>query len=123
MLFAISLGGAVGSLLRHAIATVLGTRSAGFPFATLLVNVTGSLLLGLLVPRLDAAATSPELRAALTIGLCGGYTTFSTFSLETVRMFERGRWALASTYIASSVLLSVLAMLAGLMLSRAAVAT
>jgi CrcB protein len=123
MLFAIALGGAAGSVLRYGIGTMVGTRSAGFPFATLLVNVTGSLLLGLLVPRLDAVAASPELRAALTVGLCGGYTTFSTFSLETVRLLESGRWTLASLYVLSSVSLSLLATLAGLMLARATIAS
>ena len=123
MLFAIALGGAAGSVLRYGIGTMVGTRSTGFPFATLLVNVTGSLLLGLLVPRLDAIAASPELRAALTVGLCGGYTTFSAFSLETVGLLESGRWMLASLYVLSSVSLSLLAMLAGLMLARAPIAS
>jgi CrcB protein len=123
MLFAIALGGAAGSLLRYGIGTMMGTRPDAFPFGTLLVNVTGSLLLGLLVPRLDAALASPELRAALTIGLCGGYTTFSTFSLETVRMFQGGRGTAAIAYVLASVLLSSIAMLAGLTLSRATIAS
>ena len=121
MLFAIALGGAAGSVLRYGIGSVLERHSGAFPFGTMLVNVTGSLLLGALVSTLHAA--SPELRAGLTVGLCGGYTTFSTFGLETVRLLEAGRWMSAAAYVLASVLLSLLATLAGLMLGRAAMPT
>src|SRR5687768_6678422 len=123
MLFAIALGGAVGSVLRYGIGSVLQQRvGAGFPVGTFVVNVTGSLLLGFLVRYLLATPASPELRAALTIGLCGGYTTFSTFSLETLRLLEEGNWGRAGFYVVASVALSLLATAAGLALGRLAIA-
>jgi CrcB protein len=123
MLFAIALGGALGSLLRYGLGSAVQQRiGAGFPAGTLLVNVTGSLLLGFLVRYLVETAASPEMRAALTIGFCGGYTTFSTFSLDTLRLLEEGSWGRAGTYVLASVALSLLAMVAGLALARAALA-
>ncbi len=123
MLFAIALGGAVGSVLRYGIGSVLQQRvGAGFPVGTFVVNVTGSLLLGFLVRYLLATPASPELRAALTIGLCGGYTTFSTFSLETLRLLEEGNWGRAGFYVVASVALSLLATASGLALGRLAIA-
>lgn len=123
MLFAIALGGAAGSLLRYGIGSVVQQRAgAGFPAGTLLVNVTGSLLLGFLMRWLLETTASPEMRAALTIGLCGGYTTFSTFSADTVRLLEEGSWGRAATYVLASVSLSLLATVAGLALARLAIA-
>ncbi len=119
MLFAIALGGAAGSLLRYGIGSAVQQRAgAGFPVGTLLVNVTGSLLLGFLARWLMETTVSPEMRAALTIGLCGGYTTFSTFSIDTVRLLEEGSWGRAGTYVLASVVLSLLATIAGLALAR-----
>ena len=123
MLFAIALGGAVGSVLRYGIGSMLQQRvGAGFPVGTLVVNVTGSLLLGFLVRYLFETTVSPEMRAALTIGLCGGYTTFSTFSVDTVRLIEEGSWERASAYVLASVVLSLLATIAGLALARVVLA-
>ena len=119
MLFAIALGGAVGSVLRYGVGSVLQERAgAGFPIGTLVVNVTGSLLLGFLMRWLLETTVSPEMRAALTIGLCGGYTTFSTFSSDTVRLLEDGSWGRAGVYVLSSVVLSLVATVAGLALGR-----
>lgn len=123
MLFAIALGGAAGSLLRYGIGSAVQQRAgAGFPAGTLLVNVTGSLLLGFLVRYLLETTISPEMRAALTIGLCGGYTTFSTFSVDTVRLIEEGSWGRAGTYVLASVVLSLVATFAGLALARLMIA-
>lgn len=123
MLFAIALGGAAGSLLRYGIGSVVQQRAgAGFPVGTLVVNVTGSLLLGFLMRWLLETTVSPEMRAALTIGLCGGYTTFSTFSADTVRLLEEGSWGRAGSYVVASVALSLLATIAGLALARFVVA-
>ena len=123
MLFAIALGGAVGSVLRYGVGSVLQARAgAGFPVGTLVVNVTGSLLLGFLMRWLLETTVSPEMRAALTIGLCGGYTTFSTFSADTVRLLEDGSWGRAGAYVLSSVVLSLLATVAGLAVARLLVA-
>lgn len=107
MLLAIALGGAAGSVTRYLIGLYVGARTPGFPWATMLINVTGSLLLGFLARGLAGRPHAPALGAALTVGFCGGYTTFSTFSLETVLLLERGAWARALLYAVASVVLCV----------------
>ena len=86
---------------------------------TLLVNIVGSFFLGLFTFWLRTPPFDPALRAALTIGLCGGFTTFSTFSYESVVLAEQGGLARALTYVVLSVGLSVLAMIAGITAARA----
>ena len=113
MLFAIALGGAVGTLARYGVGGLAQRFSATFPLSTLAINVAGSLLLGFLMRWLLGTTASPELRAGLTIGLCGGFTTFSTFSYETARLIESGSWGRAAAYVALSVLGSLLATFAG----------
>jgi len=119
MLFAIALGGAAGSVARYLLGTALASVVSGFPLATLVINVTGSFLFGLLFASLTDPAASPAVRAALTTGFCGGYTTFSTFSYETVALLERGLGARAALYVGASVVLSVFAAIAGIALARA----
>jgi CrcB protein len=90
-----------------------------FPAGTLLVNITGSFLLGAIIRyALETPSLSPEVRAFLTIGFCGGYTTFSTFSYETMALLEDGEWARAGVYITASVILSLIATFLGLALAR-----
>jgi CrcB protein len=110
---AIALGGAVGTVARYGLGSSLQRLSTAFPYGTLLINVSGSFLLGFLVRYLLSTATSPELRAALTVGFCGGFTTFSTFSLETARLLEGGSWTRAGGYVAASVGVSLLATFVG----------
>jgi CrcB protein len=109
MLWYIAFGSAVGGVSRYLLGGLVQRGTSGtFPVGTLVINVTGSFLLGLLYRyATDSAAISPELRAMLTIGFCGGYTTFSTFSYETVRLLEDGEMGRALSYIGLSVLLSV----------------
>ena len=113
---AVAAGGALGSVARYLLGAVIQDRAAtALPLGTLVINVTGSLLLGFLMRLgLDTSAFSPEMRFFLTTGFCGGYTTFSTFSYETVRLLEDGEYGTASVYIASSVLLSILACVIGM---------
>ena len=86
-----------------------------FPIGTLLVNLTGCVLLGFLLRyALATPAISPEVRALLTTGLCGGYTTFSTFGYETVALVEDGDWRRAALYIAISVAGSIAAIMLGM---------
>ena len=119
MLFAIALGGALGTLARYLLGAALADVVPGFPAATLGINVVGSFLLGLLMAGVALRPDlSPALRAALTVGFCGGFTTFSTFSAETVALLERGAAARAALYAAASVTLSVAAAFAGLALAR-----
>ena len=107
--WAVALGAALGGVSRYYLAGAVQQRmGAGFPGGTLLINVTGSLLLGFLMRyALQSASIGPEVRLMLTTGFCGGYTTFSTFSYETVVMLQDGQYSRASLYVAASVALSV----------------
>lgn len=116
-LLAVAGGGAAGSVARYVIGTMV-QRTAGFPYGTLAVNVSGSFVLGLLVTWFVARAPAPELRLLLTIGLCGGYTTFSTFAYESALMLEDGRTGRVAAYILLSVTLSIGAMFAGFGVAR-----
>lgn len=115
-------GAGIGGVLRHAVnigaARLLGF---GFPYGTLTVNVLGSVIMGLLTELFVVRSGLPqELRLFLTTGILGGFTTFSTFSLDAVSLWERGQWVLAASYIALSLLLSMAGLFAGLMLIRMA---
>jgi CrcB protein len=113
MIWYVALGSAVGGVSRYLVD--LWFARGGLPWATLFINITGSFLLGLLIRiPLVPATLSPEVRAMLTVGLCGGFTTFSTFTAETIRLAQDGAWSKAVGYVAASVLLGLLASLAGL---------
>ncbi|HEY4943254.1 MAG TPA: fluoride efflux transporter CrcB [Rhizomicrobium sp.] len=121
ILIAVALGGALGSLLRYFVAG--GIQSAawpGYPWGIFVVNITGGFLMGVIV-ELSALKLqlSPEVRAFLTIGILGGYTTFSTFSLDSVLLIQRGAYVSAAAYVVGSTVLSILALFAGLWLVRA----
>jgi CrcB protein len=120
MLWYIAAGSAIGGVSRYLLGGLIQRLTGGpFPLGTLVINVTGSLLVGFLLRySLDSGAVSPEVRALMTIGFCGGYTTFSTFSWETVALVEGGDWGRAALYISASVLLSLLGTVAGLALAR-----
>jgi CrcB protein len=116
----VAAGGAVGSALRYVLSVAIQERAGtAFPVATLLINITGSLLLGFLVQYGTASLTmSPESRLLLTTGFCGGYTTFSTFSYETARLVEDGSYARAGTYVGASMVLSLVAAGVGIWIAR-----
>jgi len=116
MIWYIAFGSAVGGVSRYLLGGYLQRLTGGtFPMGTLLINVTGSFLLGLISRyALDSAAISAEVRALLTIGFCGGYTTFSTFSLEAVRLLEDGDYRRAGLYVGLSVLLSLAGAIVGI---------
>jgi CrcB protein len=117
-----ALGGALGALARWGMAAALPSSPGGWPWATLLVNLTGCLLIGVLLAVLLARfPSSPWLRPFLATGVLGGYTTWSTFAVDTVALVDAGRAAVAGAYVAASVLGGVLAVVAGLLLGRAAV--
>lgn len=120
ILLAVAGGGAAGTLARYVIgAAVQGRAGGGFPVGTLVVNITGSLLLGFLMRLLlDSAVAGPTVRLMLTTGFCGGYTTFSTFTYETARLIEDGEYERAGLYITLSLVLSVAAMFVGLWAAR-----
>lgn len=115
ILFLIALGGAVGSLLRYLLGgMVQRTSASGFPVGTLFVNVAGCLLIGVFVRILLNMQTSAELRALLVVGFCGGFTTFSTFSFETMGLIEGSEYSRAAAYIVGSVALCLAATFAGM---------
>ncbi len=120
LVLAVALGSAVGGVARFLLSAWIEQRTAtSFPYATLAVNISGSLLLGFLATwSFETAGVPAEMRALLTTGLCGGYTTFSTFSLETVALAEEGAMGRAATYVALSVTLSVLAAFVGILGAR-----
>ncbi|ALN73737.1 fluoride efflux transporter CrcB [Aureimonas sp. AU20] len=118
----VAVGGGLGSLLRYG-AAVAATRWFGpaFPFGTLFVNVTGSFAMGVLVEYLSrryAGTAGAALRLFLATGILGGYTTFSTFSLDVAVLAERGALLTAFLYLAASILVGVGALFAGLALAR-----
>ena len=116
----VALGGALGSVLRYAVAGwVQPAWWPGFPFGIFVVNITGGLAMGL-ITELAALKLNltPELRAFLTTGILGGYTTFSTFSLDSALLMERGAYAQAGAYVIGSVVLSILALFFGLWVVR-----
>lgn len=121
---AVAAGGALGSLLRWLVTQATVDASLRFPWGTLGVNVAGSLLLGVLLGAAPTGAAPPSaLRLGLAVGLCGGFTTFSTFAAETLALLQRGAparaLAAAGAYVAASVLLGVAAVGAGVWLGRA----
>jgi fluoride exporter len=120
LFWAIAAGAAAGGVSRFYLGAAVQQRlGVGFPWGTLLINITGSFLLGILLRyALATPAMSLEMRAFLTTGFCGGYTTFSTFSYETALMFEDGQFARASTYVVTSVAVALLATFCGFMLAR-----
>ncbi|HUO90941.1 MAG TPA: fluoride efflux transporter CrcB [Rhizomicrobium sp.] len=120
VLLAVALGGALGSLLRYLLAGAVQSPVNPFPIGIMVVNVTGAFVMGVIV-ELSALKLqiSPEVRAFLTVGILGGYTTFSTYSLDSALLIERGAYGSAALYIVGSAALSILALFAGLWVVRA----
>ena len=121
-LLLVCLGGALGTGLRYLLsAAALRALGGAFPYGTVAVNLIGSFVLSMVMfLAIEKAAIHPGLRIVLTVGVLGGFTTFSAFSLETALMIERRQLAMAGGYVAASVALSVLALILGLMVARRA---
>lgn len=124
LFWAIAVGAAAGGVSRFYLASAVQQRlGASFPWGTLLINLTGSLLLGFLIRyALATPAVSMEVRAMLTTGFCGGYTTFSTYSYETAALLEDGQFGRAAVYSLGSVVLALLATFAGFVIARELIA-
>lgn len=118
----VGIGGALGAMARYGVGTTLPAPDNGFPAATLLINIAGSVAMGVLVGVL--AKTTPqfqnEIRLFVAVGLFGGFTTFSSFSLDAIFLIERGEFVLATAYIVGSVLLAVAGLWLGLLAVRVA---
>ncbi len=111
----VTVGGATGALARYWLSGWVNVAFAGlFPIGTLVVNVLGSLLLGFGIHAMEAVPVSAEVRTMLTIGFLGAFTTFSTFSYETVTLLRDGDWTRATLYTGLSVVLGVTALLIGI---------
>ena len=119
-ILAIAAGGAVGSVLRYGLSTwVHALLGRGFPYGTLAVNVLGCLAMGVLfVLLVERMGESAVWRAGLLIGVLGGFTTFSTFSIETFNLIEQGAWVRAVANMSGSLVLCVGATWIGVMLGR-----
>jgi len=117
----VSLGGILGVNLRYFLSRVITRLSdAAFPYGTLVINVTGSLVLGFfLVWTTERVLADPRWRLLVSIGFCGSYTTFSGYAYETMSYFEQGHWTLFATNILANNVLCLVAILAGAMIARA----
>jgi fluoride exporter len=118
--FMVMLGAALGGLARYVIGTAIMQRSGGrFPLGTLIVNVTGCFLIGILMPWLtERGEPRPNLRLLLVVGVLGGYTTFSSFAWESFQAVDEGSRWMGFAYVALSVLLGYLAVWCGALLAR-----
>lgn len=117
-----ALGGALGALARWAVSSALPHARGAWPWATLLVNLTGCLVIGALLAVLLARfPRSPWLRPFLAVGVLGGYTTYSTFAVDVVQLTRAGHAPLAAAYVLTSVVGGVLAVVVGLLGGRAVV--
>ncbi len=114
----VAIGGAVGSMCRYALMTAVGhyTKLADFPYGTFAVNVLGGFLMGLWIAVMATLlpAKAKDLHLLVAVGLLGGFTTFSAFSMDTFLLFERGLLLQVLLYIVGSVVLSVLGLVAGM---------
>ncbi|MGH6619612.1 MAG: fluoride efflux transporter CrcB, partial [Alphaproteobacteria bacterium] len=115
MLLFLAAGGAAGTLARYALAGWVYERTGStFPWGTFAVNVVGSLVIGFTIRYLDAVMVTAEVRALLTIGLLGGFTTFSTYTFESVALIRDGEWILAAGYAIGSLVTGMIAVGVGL---------
>ena len=113
-------GGAIGTLSRYLISLWALPISSELPWGTIIINVTGSFIIGFFGTLTLAAGKYPvseNLRLFIMVGLCGGYTTFSAFSLQTLVLAQAGHWGRATGYVAASVVLCLLAVLLGHLLA------
>ena len=116
----VAAGGGIGAALRHLAGLVaLRTLGPSFPYGTMIVNVVGSLLMGLVIEWFVRRGGGTQLRLLLATGLLGGFTTFSSFSLDAVALWQRGEGVLATGYVVGSVALGLAGLVAGLVIGRA----
>lgn len=100
------LGGAIGSMLRYALSYAINIRN--FPYATLLINITGSLVIGIITGLYAKdESLSNSYKLFLSVGVCGGFTTFSAFAIENVHFFQTGKTMIGLLYISLSILLGI----------------
>ncbi len=118
----VAAGGALGSVLRYLLQNWVGAATGkDFPYGTMLVNIVGSFVMGAVIGWLARSApqNAENIRLFVAVGVLGGFTTFSSFSLDAITLFEQGRLGAMSAYILASVICSLLGLLAGLQLMKA----
>ena len=116
MIWYVAAGSALGGVLRFVMVPWAQRFFAtGFPGGTLTVNILGSLVIGLVLRLAGHEAITPETRVFLTVGVCGGFTTFSAFSAESMELMQSGQWGRAAVYILASIALCLIATFAGWM--------
>lgn len=120
-ILAIGLGSFIGANLRYWLQSALAARwGTDFPHGTLLINITGSFVLGLFVTLIATRwVVSPNVRLFVAVGLLGGYTTFSSFTVETLTLLQGGRWLYGALYLFGNVVVGLIAALGGMALARA----
>lgn len=120
----VAVGSAAGGVCRLLLSAFIQERvGASFPMGTMIVNITGSFVLGFVLKyALATPAVTPEIRALLTTGFCGGYTTFSTYSFETAALIEEGQYQRASVYAVMSVALALIGTFGGFIAAREIIA-
>lgn len=124
MFWAVAVGAATGGVCRYYLGSVIQQKTGiGFPYGTFVINVSGSLLIGFLLRyALTTQTWSIELRALLTTGFCGGYTTFSTYSFETATLVEDGEYQRAVLYVLGSMIVALVFTFIGFALARELIA-
>jgi len=116
----IGIGGFAGANARHLVSSLMARRvDPSLPWGTLLVNITGSLVIGFFLAwTTERVLADPGYRALVAVGFCGAFTTFSSYAFETVRLLEEGNYAAATGNFLSNNVLAVLAVIAGIALAR-----
>tara|TARA_R110002020_G_scaffold103783_5_gene243307 strand:+ start:405 stop:785 length:381 start_codon:yes stop_codon:yes gene_type:complete len=120
-LLLVGAGGAIGAMARYGVATAIGRMwPMAFPLATLLINIVGSMLMGVFIGLLARfmPPQQAELRLFVAVGMLGGFTTFSSFSLDTIVLIERGALLQAGLYVLMSVVLCLIGLYLGLLMTR-----
>lgn len=115
----VGLGGFLGANARYLLGGWIATRlGPAFPYGTFVINISGSFILGLIMGTVEGQVLSPAVRLGLAIGFVGAYTTFSTWTYETMRLIESGSWLLAAMNVFGSLAVGMLAVLTGLAAGR-----
>ncbi len=112
----VAIGGALGAMLRYSLNYL--PVSTAFPFKTMIANIVGSFIIGVIAGVADIKGVDERLSLLLKVGFCGGFTTFSTFSLETMTLIEKGDWGVAAIYATTSVIVCVLSCVAGIAVAK-----
>jgi CrcB protein len=117
----VGIGGLVGANLRYALGRyIVGRVGDAFPYHTFVINLTGSLAIGVVLTLLtQRLVTDPVWRLLIVVGFLGGYTTFSSYTFETITLLQHGRWLRAGTYVIGSNVLGLAACYAGILIARA----